>query len=50
MTQEQKGHLTSLLSVGMALLFYAVETLEIDEMKSWGLIEKGRTKVLREAI
>ena len=46
MTPEKTGHLTSLFSVGSALLYYAVEDLGITEMDKWIKFEKGKSDVI----
>ena len=50
MTQEQTGHLTSLYSIGSALLYFAVDILAIEELKPWKEVEKGNTEVLEKFI
>lgn len=45
MTDQQTGHLTALSSIGMALLYYAIEHLGIKEMEDWRKFEKGNSKV-----
>jgi len=43
---QDTGHLTSLFSVGGALLYYAVDRLHIEEMYSWKEYETGGAVVL----
>jgi hypothetical protein len=41
LTPEKSNHLTSLYSVGSALLYYAVDELSMDELISWKEYELG---------
>jgi len=41
-TQRNTGHLTSLYSIGLALLIFAIDRLRIEEMRRW---DKRRSRV-----
>jgi hypothetical protein len=43
-TRQQTGHLTALKSMGMALLYFAVDHLHIEEMAPYKDVEKGKSK------
>ena len=40
-TSFETGHLTSLLILGMALLQYAIEYLNMEELGEWLMLETG---------
>ena len=42
MTRQQTGHLIK--SIGMALLYFAINHLHIEEMAPWRDFEKGNSK------
>jgi hypothetical protein len=44
-TRQQTGHLTALKSIGMSLLYFAVDHLHIEEMASYKDLEKGKSRL-----